>query len=321
MKITVKDNSFRLKQPFIISRGARSFANVLTVEIEEHGFVGRGECVPYKRYGETLASVTETIQMVAPPLNRETLQNMLPPGAARNALDCALWDLEAKKNGKAVWQLAGIKQLNPLISTYTISLNTPEEMYSEALANRDRPVLKVKLGGNGDIARIETIRQAAPDAKVIVDANESCSQNDFPDLLAKLEELDISLVEQPFPAGQDQFLNGFESPIPICADESCHDRTSLDDLVGKYSMINIKLDKAGGLTEALHLLKKGRGMGFDIMVGCMIGSSLAMAPAMLVAQYASIVDLDGPLLLAEDRQHGLSFEGSKIFPPEATLWG
>lgn len=321
MKITVKDNCFRLKQPFIISRGSRNFADVLTVEIEDQGFVGRGECVPYRRYGETLASVTETIQSVSPPVNRAALQNLIPPGAARNAIDCALWDLEAKKQGKAVWQLAGIRQLKPLISTYTVSLNTPEAMYNEALANKDRPILKVKLGGNGDITRLETVRQAAPDTRVIVDANESYSQNEFPDLLAKLVELDISMVEQPFPAGQDEFLKNFESPIPICADESCHDRNSLDDIVGKYSMINIKLDKTGGLTEALHLLKKGREMGFEIMVGCMIGSSLAMAPAMLVAQYASIVDLDGPLLLAEDRQNGLLVEGSKIFPPEASLWG
>ena len=321
MKITVKDNNFRLKQPFVISRGARNSANVLTVEIEDRGFVGRGECVPYQRYGETLASVTDTIQRVSPPVDRTTLQDRIPPGAARNALDCALWDLEAKQNGKAVWQLAGIRQLKPLVSTYTVSLNTPEAMYREALANKDRPILKVKLGGNGDMARIEAIRLAAPDARIIVDANESCNQIDFPALLAKLVELGIAMLEQPFPAGQDQYLTGFESPIPICADESCHDRHSLDDLVGKYSMINIKLDKAGGLTEALLLLKKGREMGFDIMVGCMIGSSLAMAPAMLVAQYASVVDLDGPLLLAEDRPNGLSFEGSKIYPPDATLWG
>ncbi len=321
MKVTVHENCFRLKQPFTISRGSRTMAHVLTVEIADQGFVGRGECVPYKRYDETLESVSETIRSVSTPINRDTLQNAIPPGAARNALDCALWDLEAKKNGKAVWQLAGLRQLNPLISTYTISLNTPEGMYEEALANRERPILKVKLGGNGDIARIEAIRKAAPDAKVIVDANESCNKDDFPDLLTKLVELNIAMVEQPFPAGQDQFLKGFKSPIPVCADESCHDRNSLDDLVGKYSMINIKLDKTGGLTEALHLLWKGKDLGFDIMVGCMIGSSLAMAPAMLVAQYASIVDLDGPLLLADDRQHGLLFEGSKIFPPETSLWG
>ena len=321
MKITVTKDCFRLKQPFTIARGSRTFADVITVEIEDQGVVGRGECVPYQRYGETLTSVTEVIRCLPLPLNRDMLQEILEPGAARNAVDCALWDLEAKKNGKAAWQMAEVQQLKPLISTYTISLNSPDEMYKEARDNKDRPLLKVKLGGNKDIARIEAIRKAAPKTKIVVDANESFNEDDFPVLLDKLVELGISMVEQPFPAYQDQFLESFTSPIPICADESCHDRQSLDDCSGKYSMINIKLDKTGGLTEALHLLREGQERGFDIMVGCMVGSSLAIAPAMLVAQYASIVDLDGPLLLADDRPHALSVEGSVIFPPVASLWG
>ncbi len=321
MKITIKESSFKLNQPFTISRGSRLHAHVLTVEIEDEGIIGRGECVPYKRYGETLESVSETIKGVNLPFDRETLQNVVGPGAARNALDCALWDLEAKKSSIPVWQLAGISRLQPLITAFTISLGTPQAMYQDTLANKDRPLLKVKLGGRGDIPRIEAIRKAAPNSRLIVDANESCHEDDFPDLIARLLELDVAMVEQPFPAGQDHHLKDFKSPIPICADESCHDCKSLDDLVGKYDMINIKLDKTGGLTEALKLLAKGKEMGFDIMVGCMIGSSLAMAPAMLVAQYASIVDLDGPLFLVKDRKHGLAYEGSRVFPPETMLWG
>ncbi|MCY4185987.1 MAG: dipeptide epimerase [Rhodobacteraceae bacterium] len=321
MKITIKENSFKLTQPFTISRGSRSHAHVLSVEIEDEGMVGWGECVPYERYGETLESVSETIKGVNQPFDRETLQDAVAPGAARNALDCALWDLESKKYNTPVWQLAGLNSLQPLITAVTISLGTPEAMYQDALANKDRPLLKVKLGGKGDIPRIEAIHQAAPNSKLIVDANESCQENDFPDLIAKLLELDVAMVEQPFPADQDHFLMDYKSPIPICADESCHDCNSLDDLVGKYDMINIKLDKTGGLTEALKLLAKGKEMGFDIMVGCMVGSSLAMAPAMLVAQHASIVDLDGPLFLVEDRKHGLAFKRSMVFPPESMLWG
>ncbi|MCP5075376.1 MAG: dipeptide epimerase [Rhodobacteraceae bacterium] len=321
MKVTVTANTFRLVQVFTISRGSRTEAKVLTVCIEEDGIQGWGECVPYARYGETLESVTRMIEGVKPPVNRSGLYT-LPAGAARNALDCALWDLEAKKAGKRVWKLAGLDEPGPEITAYTLSLDTPEKMQAQAVKNADRPLLKTKLGGGAeDIARIEAVRRGAPDARIIVDANEGWTPELYTELAPVLVRLGVEMVEQPFPAGNDDALLTLDRVLPVCADESCHDRTSLPALKGKYDMVNIKLDKTGGLTEALALRDAALEEGFQVMVGCMVGSSLAMAPATLIAQGAAVTDLDGPLLLAEDRDNALQFDDVGVHPPVAALWG
>ncbi len=321
MKLILKHESFRLAKPFTIARGSRTSAEVLTVEIHDDGSIGRGECVPYRRYGETLESVSEQIHSIALPVSREDLQNELPPGAARNAIDCALWDLSAKRANRPVWQLARLDPPRPVSTCYTVSLDSPERMHEEARTNSYRPTLKVKLGGSGDIERLRAVRRAAPDSQLVVDANESFAAKDFFKNMDTFVGLNVAMIEQPFPALDDEELAGFNSPVPICADESCHDRASLDGLNTKYAMINIKLDKTGGITEAIHLYEEAVRRGFQVMVGCMIGSSLAMAPALLIAQYASIVDLDGPLLLAEDRPCPIRYEQSTVYPPASTLWG
>lgn len=321
MTITVTRDVFRLAQVFTISRGSRSEAQVLTVRVSRDGATGRGECVPYARYGETLESVEAQIAALPETLDRTTLGNLLPAGAARNAVDCALWDLEAKRAGKRVWQLAGLPAPGPEITAYTLSLDTPEKMREQAGANAYRPLLKIKLGTPDDMPRLEAVRAGAPEAKIIVDANEGWSTEIYADLAPHLARLGVALVEQPLPAGEDEALAGMKRPVPVCADESCHDRASLPGLKGKYDVVNIKLDKTGGLTEALALRETARAAGYGIMVGCMIGSSLAMAPAVLVAQGARIVDLDGPLLLAEDRDHALRYDAAGVHPSDAALWG
>ena len=321
MKIDVSQDVFRLAQVFTISRGSRSEAQVLTAEVTDGAFKGRGECVPYARYGESLESVTEQIAGLPSDVTRESLQGLLPAGAARNAVDCAFWDLEAKRSGKRVWELAGLPPPGPQITAYTLSLDTPEAMRAQAQRNAARPLLKIKLGTPDDMARLEAVRAGAPDATIIVDANEGWSADVYADLAPHLLRLGVALVEQPLPANADDALAGMARPVPVCADESCHDRASLVHLAGKYDVVNIKLDKTGGLTEALVLRDAALAQGFDIMVGCMVGSSLAMAPATLVAQGARIVDLDGPLLLAEDRQHALKFDAAGVHPPVAALWG
>lgn len=321
MKITVTRDVFRLAQVFTISRGSRTEAQVLTVKVEKNGVTGWGECVPYARYNETLDSVTAEIESLPSEFTRLELQSLLPAGAARNAVDCALWDWEAKNAGKAVWELAGLPEPHPEITAYTLSLDTPENMQKQAAENANRPLLKIKLGTPDDIARLEAVRTGAPNATIIVDANEGWSAEVYTDLAPHLVRLGVTLVEQPLPAGEDDALLGMERPVPVCADESCHDRNGLEKLKGKYDVINIKLDKTGGLTEALELRKKALEMGFDVMVGCMVGSSLAMAPAVLVAQGVSVTDLDGPLLLAEDRKDALTFDDSGVHPPRAALWG
>ncbi len=321
VEISVTRDIFRLAQVFTISRGSRTEAQVLTVRVQDGGAVGWGECVPYARYGETLDSVAAQIAGLPGAVTRETLPDLLPAGAARNAVDCALWDLEAKRRGCRVWDLAGLPAPGPEITAYTLSLDSPDAMQAQAAKHAHRPLLKIKLGTPDDMPRLEAVRRGAPDSRIIVDANEGWSADIYADLAPHLARLGVALVEQPLPAGDDDALIGMDRPVPVCADESCHDRASLPALAGKYDMVNIKLDKTGGLTEALSLRDAARAGGYGIMVGCMVGSSLAMAPATLVAQGAAVTDLDGPLLLAEDRENALIFDAAGVHPPEAALWG
>jgi L-alanine-DL-glutamate epimerase-like enolase superfamily enzyme len=324
-RLSVSRRSWPLAQPFAISRGSRTVAEVVVAEIFDGDFRGRGECVPYPRYGESVDSVVAALEgmrgAVFSGLDRDALQQAMPPGAARNALDAAFWDLDAKRFDRRVADLAGIGPLRPLVTAYTLSLDTPERMGAAAAKERERPLLKLKLTGDGDLARVEAVRRAAPASRLIVDANEGWTVRHFAELAPALAELGVELIEQPLPAGDDAALADLPHPIPVCADEACHVAADLDRLVDKYDAINIKLDKTGGLTEALELAAGARERGFAIMVGCMIGSSLAMAPACLVAQQASVVDLDAPLLLAADRVPGLRYDGSLVHPPEPALWG
>jgi len=321
VQIEVTRDVFRLAQVFTISRGSRTEAQVLTVRITAHGVTGRGECVPYARYGETIESVTAQIMGLPREVTRAGLPALLPAGAARNAVDCALWDLAAKQAGRRVWEIAGLPAPGPEITAYTLSLDTPQAMQDQAERHAHRPILKIKLGTPDDMPRLEAVRRGAPRARVIVDANEGWTAGIYADLAPHLMRLGVSLVEQPLPAAEDEALIGMARPVPVCADESCHDRASLSGLRGKYDVVNIKLDKAGGLTEALALREAARVEGYGIMVGCMVGSSLAMAPATLVAQGALVTDLDGPLLLADDREHALKYDAAGVHPPAAALWG
>ena len=314
-------DSFALERVFTISRGSRTHAHVVAVTLEDGGATGRGECVPYARYGETVEGVAAAIEAVDPAIGRPQLQEALPPGAARNALDCALWDLEAKRRGVPVWQLAGLAEPEPQVTAFTLSLDAPAAMRAEAARQAGRPLLKVKLGGEGDMGRLEAVRAGAPRARIVVDANEGWSAEDYAALAPALVRLGVEVVEQPLPASADAALAEMARPLPVCADESCHDRASLPVLRGKYDMVNIKLDKTGGLTEALALRAAARAAGYRIMVGCMVGTSLAMAPAVLVAQGAAVTDLDGPLLLAEDRTPGLRYDARGVHPAPRELWG
>ncbi len=325
VKLAVEETIFPLAEKFTISRGSRTKAQVVTVKLSQDRHIGWGEGVPYARYGESADSVIGAIRAMAGSLeaglSRAQLQEQMAPGAARNALDCALWDLECKRLGKRAWQLAGLDQPGPVTSAYTLSLGEPSAMREKAKANSWRPLLKIKLGGAGDLQRLEAVRAGAPETGIIVDANEGWTVADYQALAPELLRLGVKMVEQPLPAGADQALAEIERRLPVCADESCHDRASLPGLEGRYDVVNIKLDKTGGLTEALALREAAIKRGFAIMVGCMIGSSLAMAPAVLVAQGAAYVDLDGPLLLAKDRERPLSYDGSLLSPPQADLWG
>jgi L-alanine-DL-glutamate epimerase-like enolase superfamily enzyme len=321
VKLTVSHDVFGLVEAFRISRGARTEAHVLTVHIDDDGRRGRGECVPYARYGETLQSVQAQIEGLPQGLSRAALQTLLPAGAARNAVDCALWDIEAKRAGQRVWQLAGLSMPCPEITAYTLSLDSPQNMRISAAQNAHRPLLKIKLGTPDDMARLEAVRAGAPDARIIVDANEGWSAAVYSELAPHLLRLGVEMVEQPLPAGEDGMLAEIDRPLQVCADESCHDRDSLGALKGKYDMVNIKLDKTGGLTEALALREAALVQGYRIMVGCMIASSLAMAPAVLLAQGAAITDLDGPLLLAQDRENALFFDEAGVHQPSVDLWG
>ncbi len=323
-RLTCKTESWPLAAAFNISRGAKTEANVIVVTLQDGEATGRGECVPYARYGETLAGVTETItnlsSAIEDGMTRADLQLALPPGAARNAIDCAFWDLEAKQSGKRVSDLTKITPI-PLTTAYSLSLDDPAKMRASASKAADRPLLKIKLGGDGDEERIAAVREAAPDAKLIIDANEGWCPDDLAHNVEAMARHNVALIEQPLPAGDDAVLRSFDSPIPLCADESCHGIATLSGLVGLYDAVNIKLDKTGGLTEALATARAARDIGFGIMVGCMVGTSLGMAPAMLVAQPQDIVDLDGPLLLKQDRNPGIVFLGSEMQPFGPDVWG
>jgi L-Ala-D/L-Glu epimerase len=322
--LTVTTQRWPIAGTFTISRGSRTEAVVVVCEIRQGSAVGRGECVPYPRYGETVDGVAADIEAMIDPidngLDRQGLLAAMKPGAARNAVDCALWDLESKLAGKRAWELAGIPAPKPLTTVYTISLGTPEEM-AQSAAHCGRSHLKIKLGGDGDAERLAAIRAAVPDATLVIDANEAWTPDNLVANLAICERYGIAMVEQPLPAADDGALIGVRRPIPICADESVHDRKSLSGLVGKYDAVNIKLDKTGGLTEAFLLADEAERLGFKIMTGCMVGTSLSMAPATLVAQRAFLVDLDGPLLLREDRPEGLRYDGATVYPPAPSLWG
>lgn len=321
MTLTVTADTFPLAEVFTIARGSRTEAKVLTVRIARDGVEGWGECVPYARYDETLESVTAQIESLPEGITRAALQEALPAGAARNAVDCALWDLEANARGCRVWELAGLPAPEPEITAYTLSLGEPAAMEASAAKHAHRPLLKVKLGTPDDMPRLEAVRRGAPEAKIIIDANEGWSPEVYADLAPHLVRLGVALVEQPLPAGADDALLGMTRPLPVCADESAHDCASLPALKGKYDVVNIKLDKTGGLTEALRLRDAARAEGYDIMVGCMVGSSLAMAPAVLVAQGALVTDLDGPLLLAQDRPTPLQYDARGVHPSDPALWG
>jgi L-alanine-DL-glutamate epimerase-like enolase superfamily enzyme len=310
---------------FTISRGSKTEAVTVIAEISHRGHTGRGECVPYPRYGETpeatLAAVRAAQRALRGGLDREGLQRVLPAGAARNALDCALLDLEAKTRGQRAWELLGRPEPRACTTAFTISLGTPEAMAAATAKAANRPLLKIKLGGEGDSERIAAVRKEAPESELIVDANEAWTAADLEANLAACAAVGVTLVEQPLPAGRDEALARIRRPVAVCADESVHDRASLEGLRERYDAINIKLDKTGGLTEALATADAAQALGFEIMVGCMVGTSLSMAPAMLLTPQARFVDLDGPLLLATDREHGLRYEGSTVYPPEPALWG
>ena len=321
MTVTVTCDRFALARAFVISRGVKTAAEVVTCTISADGATGRGECVPYARYGETVEGVVDMLATLRFDPTHDDPAALLPPGAARNALDCALWDWRAKREGRRVWDLMGLPAPGPVVTAFTLSLETPAAMEDAARREAHRPLLKIKLGTPDDMPRLEAVRRGAPGARIIVDANEGWTAGVYADLAPHLRRLGVVLVEQPLPAGQDAALAGLPRPVPVCADESCHDRRSLSRLRGLYDMVNVKLDKAGGLTEALALAQAARAEGFGVMVGCMVGTSLAMAPAVLVAQGAAIADLDGPLLLAEDRAHPLRYDAGGVYPPEAALWG
>jgi L-alanine-DL-glutamate epimerase-like enolase superfamily enzyme len=325
LRLGTRIESWPIAGSFTISRGARREAVTVVAEVSQDGLTGRGECVPYPRYGATpettLAAVQGLREALARGLDRQAVQSAMPAGAARNALDCALIDLESKRAGQRAWTILKRNEPKACTTAYTISLSAPEAMAEATAKAAHRPLLKIKLGGADDAARIAAVRRAAPRSELIVDANEAWTTENLEQNLNTCAEAGVTLVEQPLPAGQDEVLAQIKRPIPVCADESVHDRKSLDGLRGRYDAVNIKLDKTGGLTEALAMADEARALGFDIMVGCMVATSLSMAPAMLLTPLARFVDLDGPLLLARDREHGLRYDGSLVYPPDAALWG
>ncbi|MGE0282300.1 MAG: N-acetyl-D-Glu racemase DgcA [Rhizobiaceae bacterium] len=323
--LSVTAERFPIAGTFTISRGAKIEAEVVTCTISDDGFTGRGECVPYRRYGESVESVLAQIQgvasVIAGGVHRAGLMDTMPAGAARNAVDCALWDLESKTTERRVSDLVCPTPPKPLETAYTLSLGTPETMAAQAREHAHRPLLKIKLGSDGDVERMAAVCNAAPKSRIIVDANEGWNARTIQQNLEAAAKFGIALIEQPLPAGDDSMLSDLSHAVPICADESVHEAKDLDKLVGLYDAINIKLDKAGGLTAALKLRDRAQALGFQIMVGCMVGTSLAMAPAVLLAQGAEFVDLDGPLLLARDREPALTYAGSLVSPPTPDLWG
>jgi L-alanine-DL-glutamate epimerase-like enolase superfamily enzyme len=324
-RLTITRRAWPLARPLMTAHGAATTIDVVVAEIADGEGRGRGEGVPLQRYGESIDSVVAAVDAmkgaVFSGLDRDALQHALPPGAARNALDCAFWDLDAKRAYLSVAELAGLGAVPPLMTAFTIAFDTPDKMAELAIANRTRPLLKLELGGDGDVERVRAVRQAAPAARLIVDANESWTESQLSEYLPILVDLRVTLIEQPLPADADDALARLEHQIPLCADESCRTVADLDRLDGKYQAINIKLDKAGGLTEAHALAAEAKRRGLRIMVGGVISTSLGIAPALLIAQQADIVDLDGPLRLAFDRGAGLRYDGSTIHPPDPKLWG
>lgn len=323
--LTVRRESWPLARPFTISRGTKTTAEVVFAEIEDDGVHGRGECVPYPRYGESADAVADAVaalaEDIAAGIDRSALQRRLPAGAARNVLDCALWDLEAKTSGRRVWQLAALPAPRPAPTAETIALDTPEAMAAAALVLRGRPLLKLKLDGTGVVERIAAVRAAVPRARLIVDANEGWDLHLLQRIHGKLAALDVELIEQPLPASADDELRGFVSKVMLCADEGCHTAEDVGRLPDAYGMINVKLDKAGGLTAVLQAMAAARARGLRVMVGCMVATSLGIAPATLLAGSADVVDLDGPLWLAHDRGHALRFADGWVYPPDPALWG
>lgn len=325
MKVKLVNESFLIRGTFTISRGSRTHAKVVVVELHQGEYIGCGECVPYARYGESIESVLAELDTlvvkIEAGLTREQMQSLLPAGAARNALDCAYWDLECKQQGQRIWQRLSVAQPISLTTAFTLSLDTAERMKKAAIENAHRPLLKLKLAGEGDVARVTAVREGSPNARIVVDANEGWDEALYLEIVPELVKLGVEMIEQPFPADNDAALEYLPRPITLCADESCHDRTSLPNIIGRYDMINIKLDKTGGLTEAIELKKAAQQANLQIMVGCMLATSLAMAPAFVVAQGVDVVDLDGPLLLAEDRECPITFTESLMHVCDAELWG
>ena len=325
LNLTLTVERWPILGSFAISRGAKTEAAVVVAELSDGSVRGRGECVPYARYGETIEGVTAALDAMRPQiergLDRAGLQGAMPAGAARNALDCALWDLAAKRAGRPAYALAGLPAPGPVTTAYTISLAEPAVMAQAAERAAHRALLKIKLGADGDPARIRAVRAAAPKATLIVDANEGWNDSNLAANLDACARAGVALVEQPLPDGRDDLLRHMKRPLLVCADESVHDRASLPALAGKYDAINIKLDKTGGLTEALAMLADAEQQKFNIMIGCMVATSLAMAPAILLAHKARFVDLDGPLLLSNDRPDGLRYVDSLVYPPSPALWG
>ncbi|MDE2295951.1 MAG: dipeptide epimerase [Gammaproteobacteria bacterium] len=325
IRLSIRQESWRVDGVFAIARGAQTIADLVVVELRSSGNLGHGECEPQDFYGESVESVIAQIESVRPRIeagiSRDELLECLPPGAARNAVDCAMWDLEAKCGGRSAWQIAGLPP-RTVVTDFSLSLDTPEAMHRRALRYRDWPILKIKLGGGEvDVERVRAVREAAPNARLTADANESWTIAQLERDAPVLRTLGVELIEQPLPAKADAPLRGYQPEIPLCADEACHTRASLDRIQGLYQFVNIKLDKTGGLTEALALANEARARGLRLMVGCMTGTSLATAPALLVATLAEYVDLDGPLLLAEDRDPPVPYAGGVISPAPPALWG
>ena len=321
-RLTAQVERWPIAGAFTIARGSKTEAVVVTVAVSDGLHAGLGEGTPYPRYGETPESVLAEIEAAREVIEAGgDVQAVMRPGAARNAVDCALWDLRAKTEGRRASEILRLGRLQPLKTAYTLSLAEPAVMAEQARANSRRPLLKLKIGGPGDLDRVQAVREAAPKCRLIVDANEGLSFDNLTRLAPEFARLGVKLIEQPLKAGEDEALEGYASPVPLCADESLHTRVELPQCARRYQVANIKLDKAGGLTEALSLKAQALGAGMEIMVGCMVSTSLAMAPALLVAQGAAFVDLDGPLLLAKDRHPGLTYVGSMIEPPPAALWG
>ena len=324
LSIEAHEEIWPLRQPFRISRGTRTEAQVVALTISDGKHIGRGECVPAGRYNQSVASVLAQLESIQGDknLDRQRLQGLLPAGAARNALDCALWDLEAKTSGQRAWELANIPIVPEVETSFTISLDTPEKMGEAAKANARLPILKLKLGGDDpDLARIEAVRRVAPNARLLIDANESWSPEHYQKIVAALKQLGVELIEQPFPAKADEVLETLDHPIPVCADESCHTTGDLRHLANRYEVVNVKLDKTGGLTEALRLCERARDGGFKLLIGCMVCTSLGIAPARLLASFANWIDLDGPLLLARDRDRSVPYANGRIGIPPRDLWG